>query len=119
MPIAIFTPPADPTYGPSGYQVQAKVKKAPFGDNYSQRVRDGLNHLSRTWNLTWENLTDVEANAIEAFLEARGGDEAFSWTPNITGFTAMKFTCTSWNRTPVSNKMATITATFERVYDFG
>jgi phage-related protein len=119
MALTTFTPSPDPTYGPSSYEAQAKILKAPFGDNYNQRVRAGLNHLTRTWSLTWENLTDVEANAIEAFFEARGGDEAFWWTPNIVGSTAMKFICERWNRTPVSHKAATVTATLERVFDHG
>lgn len=119
MALLVFTPVPAPTFGPSNYEVQANVLRAPFGDNYSQRVRAGLNHLSRTWNLTWENLTDVEANVIEAFLEARGGDEAFIWTPNLVGAVPLKYICTAWGRNPVTHKVSNITATFERVYDFG
>jgi phage-related protein len=119
MALLTFTPVPGPTFGPSNYEVGFKVLRAPFGDNYSQRVENGMNAQTRTWNLTWENLTDAEANVIENFLIARKGTEAFIWTPNITGATAMKFTCERYTRTPKSHKYADIQAVFERVYDFG
>lgn len=52
-----------------------------FGDGHSQRVRNGLNSKKRMETYVWDALPIALARTLIDFLEARGTDEAFLWTP--------------------------------------
>ena len=65
----------------SGHERGFRVLEARFGDGYVQRTKDGLNTAPRTWSLTFNPVSAAIADAIETFLEARGGAEPFYWTP--------------------------------------
>jgi phage-related protein len=93
-----------------------RVRTAKFGDGYEQRVADGINTAMDRWQLTFAVRDDLEANDILAFLAARGGFEAFNWTP--PGETLpISVVCREWNRTFDRHDQNTVTATFERVYE--
>jgi len=99
----------------SGSESKARIKKAQFGDGYAQRTGDGLNPILQTWPVTIKAKSLAEADAIEAFLEARAGVEAFTWTP--TGASApISVVCESWSRRDRVASSA-ITASFERVFE--
>lgn len=51
-----------------------------FGDGYSQILTDGLNTQLEIWTLKTGELTDAQANGIEAFFWRTKG-QAFSWSP--------------------------------------
>lgn len=88
-----------------------------FGDGYEQVLRFGLNQNPKVWNLTWQNITESNADTIEAFLDARADDgDAFDWTPPDSA-TSYKWRCDEWNKTITYNNRATITATFRQVYE--
>lgn len=92
-----FTPPVNPSPD-LGHEVQPRVLVAQFGDGYTQRAGDGLNTLRRRYDsLRWDNLTAAEADAITGFFAARGGVEAFFWTPPDSQVTA-KYRAVSWQR---------------------
>ena len=93
-----------------------RVRVAQFGDGYQQRVADGINTGTDSWNLTFAVRTDTEAGNILAFLEARAGVEAFDWTPPGSA-TAIRAICREWNRTFDRHQQNTITARFDRVYE--
>lgn len=93
-----------------------RVRVAQFGDGYQQRVGDGINTMQTTWPLTFAMRDDAERDLILAFLDARGGIEAFDWTPPFGG-SAIRAVCREWNWTPEKYNLNTITATFERVYE--
>lgn len=83
---------------------QAQVQYAPrvdvvaFGDGYEQRVQFGINANAQKWNLTFKGRADIEANAIDAFLQTAGALSSFFWTP--PGQTAaLKFVCRKWSKT--------------------
>jgi phage-related protein len=92
------------------------TRKVKFGDGYEQRLIFGLNQNPRSWSLTWSAKTNAVANAIEAFFDARQGQEAFDWIP-ITESTASKFVVESWSREYQYADISTITATFRQVFE--
>lgn len=121
MALPTFAPPVAPSVG-GPKSVQPRVLRAPFGDGYSQRTADGLNHMPATWDVKWDALTAAEADAVEAFFAARGGYAAFLWTaPDAAA--ALKYTCDSWTRTPVvggevlADRRFAISAKFTQVFD--
>jgi len=91
------------------------VKKTQFGDGYESRISIGMNSNPDSWDLQFVNRQDTEGDAIISFFEARGGTEAFDWTP--PNGTSGKYVCSEWNRTLVKYNLSTITAKFYRVYE--
>ncbi|HEY1138770.1 MAG TPA: phage tail protein [Lysobacter sp.] len=90
----------------------ARVKRAQFGDGYSQSVADGINHLTREWPLTfvykWET-----AGSIVAFLESHAG-QSFQWTPPRG--TAALWQCDEWELKNEGSDVYAVTATFRQTF---
>jgi hypothetical protein len=108
-------PSISPTYG-AQKSSQPKIKETQFGDGYSQRIRWGLNQNPKKWNLTWE-VSETEADTIETFLNARANDGAsFDWTPPDDS-TSYKWTCYQWQKSIPYLNRASITATFNQVFE--
>lgn len=106
-----FTPSAGTKKTP-----KARTRKMQFGRGYSQRAGDGINNIEETWNIVLDVLSVADADAIEAFFEARGGHESFNWTP--PGGTAGKYICETWPRTPSrAQDTELINATFIKVFE--
>lgn len=104
-----------PEFGASCERAPA-VTQVKFGDGYEARNRFGMNTNRENWSLTFANRDADEANAIDAFLLARGGAEAFEWTP--PGDSSPKvFVCRRWAKSPQKANLFTIQATFEQVYE--
>lgn len=101
-----------PSYG-ADEDHKPRVIKIDFGDGYSQRLPDGLNTDLMKRNLSFQNRTTTEADAIIAFLKNEKGATAFYWTP--PGGTQKKWTCDTYKRVNNSYNCDTITATFEEV----
>ena len=106
-------PTITPTYG-SQKTSQPTVRTVQYNDGYSQRLRYGLNQDPKQWNLTWE-VSETDADTIEAFLEARAGAESFDWT-TPDGSTG-KWICQQWTKTIPYINRASITATFIQVFE--
>ena len=66
-----------------------RVKRAQFGDGYSQVLTDGLNAEQETWQCQTPPLTYPEINSIESFLLEQKG-QAISWTPPLSTKTFSK-----------------------------
>ncbi|WP_020185068.1 phage tail protein [Methylopila sp. 73B] len=115
MALATFTPPKAPSVGASA-EPKIKLFEAEFGDGYTQRSAAGLNHIRESWELKFELLTAAESAAIRTFLQARGGVEAFLYTPPGEA-TPIRVTCKKWKRTFDEADRQTITLTIEQ--DFG
>jgi phage-related protein len=106
------------TFTPSFEATEAskpRVRKFAAGDGYEQRIRFGLNTDPKEWTLQFSNRDDTERDAILAFLEARGGVEAFSWTPPRGS--AGKYVCEQWQATLSNCNNNQIRATFREVYE--
>jgi phage-related protein len=108
--MTIFTWSPDP--GATGPKTP-RVKVAPYGDGYEQRVGEGINRIVRTWSLTFTRPT-AEIDAIDAFLEARAGAESFDWTPPRGP--AGKWKCASWSVSVPALSVQSLTATFTEVF---
>ena len=94
-----------------------RVSSARFGDGYEQRIRMGNQTDPKKWQLEFNNRTNLERDEIRAFLESRGGAEAFNWT-TPWGQTDRKWVCEEWNIDPLNCNNNQIRATFRQVYDW-
>lgn len=109
-------PAVTPAYGAQKTS-NPKLRTARFGDGYEQRVSFGLNQNPKQWDLTWQNITEANADTIETFLNARAADGAsFDWTPPDEA-TAYKWVCEQWSKTVPYTGRATISATFRQVFE--
>ncbi len=107
-------PSITPTYG-SSKTSSPIVTTVQFGDGYEQRTIWGENQNPKQWVLKWV-VSETDADTIETFLDARGGQEAFDWTP-IGSSTSYKWVCSSWQKTIPYLNRATISATFRQVFE--
>jgi len=108
-------PAITPTYG-AQKSSRPVVRTVQFGDGYSQRLTYGLNQNPKSWSLTWE-VSETDADTIETFLNARAVDNAsFDWAP-LDEATTYKWICQEWNKTVPYKNRATITATFQQVFE--
>ena len=92
------------------------TRRIQFGDGYEQRLLFGLNQNPKEWNLTFD-LTDADADIVEAFLDARAADSAsFDWSPPAAA-NIYKWVCDGWSRELYSVQRSRITATFRQVFE--
>lgn len=70
-----------PRVNPTG-STTFRTRTAGFGDGYTQRVGDGINTRKESWPLEFVG-DEAEIAEIKAFLDARGGDDPFLWTPPL------------------------------------
>lgn len=105
-----FTPSFEPVL-----TEKPRVLTAKFGDGYEQRVGDGINIRSRSWQLVFKQRTSTEMAPIIAFLRAQNGITAFDWTDpdGVAG----KFVCRDWQKTTNTAVTQTLTCTFEEVFE--
>ena len=108
-------PSITPSYGATKSS-EPKVNAVQFGSGYEQRVVFGINQNPKVWDLSWNNITEANADTIEAFLDARGGQESFDWTPPAES-NSYKWVCQQWNKQINYTGRATITATFRQVFE--
>lgn len=106
------------TWAPTSIEIQKsfRVLETEFGDGYKQRCPDGLNNLDASFNLSFENLYDDEAEAINDFLEVELGSDHFLFTPPRWS-TQVKCVCKSWSISTLTNGMSNVKAKFEMVHD--
>jgi phage-related protein len=111
-----FTPPINPSYDSSSKEVRFRIKASEFGDGYRQRSGDGLNARGENVTLAWDHIDTTDADAITAFLDARGGWEAFDYTlPDEV--TARKWTCESYSKSWEAKDLWRLTATLKEEFD--
>ncbi len=101
----------------SARKVDQRVLRADFGDGYSQRAVDGLNTARQEWQLQWTQLTKAQATQLKDFFIARGGAEAFNWTPPDEA-TARKWTSVGFDGpTPTTAARYSFSATLREEFD--
>lgn len=89
------------------------VKKAQFGDGYSQEAADGINNESQSWPLQFAG-SKAEMLALVAFLRAHAGYIGFYWTPPL-GVQGI-YKAPSFSPTPQGGDVYTVSATFEQKF---
>ena len=111
-------PSITPSYG-TQKRSMPNVMVNKFQDGFEQRQIIGLaaNQNGKVYSLKFNNISETDADTIETFLEARADDGAsFDWTPPDTS-TAYKWICLSWNKTIPYVNRATISASFQQVFE--
>lgn len=96
-------------------ETEFKVRKAQFGDGYSQRVGDGINTQGDKFPLTFTNKPEV-IDDIVAFLETRKGSASFTFRPP-RATADIKVLCGKWTRTFTNAYEHRLSCEFERVYE--
>ncbi|WP_414451292.1 phage tail protein [Burkholderia sp. 22PA0099] len=89
------------------------VREAKFGDGFTQRVEDGINNESDSWQLTFRGRRDV-VMPIREFLRKHRGARAFFFTP--PGGEQGLYVCKAMSRVFNTATVFTITATFEQTF---
>ena len=110
-------PSITPTYGASKTS-QPKSTVVKFGDGYEQRLMFGMakNLNPKRWSLRWE-VSETDADTIESFLNDRAADNAsFDWVP-LDETSVYKWECRGWTKSIPYLNRATVTATFEQVFE--
>lgn len=107
-----------PSYSPTYSATKASqpaVTRVRYGDGYEMRATFGLNQNPKEWQLQF-SVSDTDAATIEAFLDARAGQEAFDWTAP-DGTTGNRWVCESWTRELFDFQRSRISATFRQVFE--
>ncbi len=104
-----------PDYAPVK-AAKPEIQKIKFGDGYEQRYPKGINNNPKSWSLAFNQRSQEDADEIEAFLDARGGWEAFDWTPPDSE-TEIRVKCESWSKTMEKGNYYSISCTFEQVFE--
>lgn len=92
----------------------ARAARIEFGDGYAQRFRRGP--VRQTLSLKWPPLATADADALLAFLAARGGAEAFYYDVGSGGGLEL-WSCASWSSSEPTDGLVTVSAEFEREHD--
>ncbi|MGI0119683.1 phage tail protein [Zooshikella sp. RANM57] len=104
------------SYGSSA-STEFRVLEANFGDGYTQRAADGINNIRDTWSVTWENRDTADIFTLVKFLKARGGFQAFYWTPPGE-VEPRKWICKAFDGpTPAGPDTYTLEASFKEVFE--
>jgi phage-related protein len=111
--MASFPTTVNPSYQASKSSAP-RVNQVQFGSGYSQRSTFGINQNLKIWSFQWTNISETNADEIEAFLDARGGTESFDYTPAGES-SSSKFICQEWEKTIPYLNRATIAASFQEV----
>ena len=107
-------PSISPTYGVQKRSAP-RVRAIQFGSGYQQRAQFGIQQNPKTFDLKFE-VSETDADTIEAFLDARAAVQSFNFTPPGES-SSSKFICREWSKSiPLLNR-ATVTAKFEQVFE--
>lgn len=103
--------PWKPTSQSSG-TATGVVRRAVFGDSYSQSAADGINPIKRSYQVTFTG-PESRMEEIAAFIDAHIG-HSFLWTPRIGG--QGFYQCDGYSDRGEGGAMLSISATFEQTF---
>jgi len=105
--------PFSPTYS-SPLTTKTRMKIAPFGDGYKQRILDGVNPITDSWALKFK-LTDEDWATFRTFLRTNLG-QTVDWTAPGE-LTAQKWAyLEGWNCNPIAANHWELSLTIEEVF---
>jgi phage-related protein len=88
-----------------------EVLEMRFGGGHVQRLpRFGGAHQLQEWSVFFSHRSPFEIEEIDRFLGSHGGATSFLWTPPQG--TRGLYVCSSWQITPVTGDLASLTALF-------
>lgn len=107
----------DPDYGLQKSSAP-RVRTVRFGDGYEQRVGFGIHRNPKRYSLRWSNRSEADIDGMESFLDNRADNnlESFDWTAPGESSSG-RYICRQWDKTIPYVGRATLTATFEEVYE--
>ena len=105
-------PSINPTYGHRS-AVRLVCVQFSLAVATSSVPQFGLHQNPKVYDLIFE-VSETDADTIEAFLDARGAVQSFNFTPPGES-SSSKFICREWSKSIPYLNRATITATFEQV----
>jgi len=111
-----FIPPVAPSSEGTSTAINMKVRRAEFGDGYSQRTPDGLNFTGRVVTLTWPALVEADLETIVSFFTGLGGASTFTYTLPFES-TQFKWTCATLQAGYVDATMRSLVATLQQEFD--
>lgn len=114
MPLPTFTPPLTPSPGLSDTP-EVKIIKAQFGDGYTSSTADGINHMRRVVEATWDVVTTEDRDEILGFFEERAGHQPFYYAFPYDKAPS-KWTVEQWSTTALSGGFHRVTATFRQSF---
>ena len=98
-----------------------RVIKIQFGDGYEQRVQEGINNITQSFSVAFNNRPKAEIDDIMAFLDNKAGTTAFDFTYPDTNASGnertVKVVCEDYTQTYSFDDFYSCTATFRRVYE--
>ena len=98
-----------------------RVIKNQFGDGYEQRVQEGINNITQSFSVAFNNRPKAEIDDIMAFLDNKAGTTAFDFTYPDTNASGnertVKVVCEDYTQTYSFDDFYSCTATFRRVYE--
>ena len=106
-----------PTYGQQKRSAP-NTRTVRFADGYEHRILFGLaeHQNPKIFNFTF-NVSETDADTIEAFLDARANDTtSFDFTPPGEA-SSSKFVCESWSKSIPYLNRATVQVTFREVFE--
>lgn len=81
-------------------ETEPKIKEIKFGNGYSQRIQDGINHIAikATPTVRLSKRDKAAIDELESFLLRHGGYKSFEWIqPGKT--TPILVICRKWTST--------------------
>lgn len=105
-----FTPTVPPQENPNG-SFRFNIRKAQFGNGYTQRAAKGINNRVQSWPFTFVG-TDAEIAPIKTFLETHAGQASFYYTPPFSAVPIL-FVCETFTLVPAAAGNASLSANFE------
>ncbi|MDG2524652.1 phage tail protein [Stenotrophomonas sp. HITSZ_GD] len=101
-----------PTAQSSSGTAAGKVSRAQFGDGYSQSSADGINPISREWQVSFTDRESV-IQAVASFLDAHVG-QSFLWKPPLAA--QGLYQCDGYNASDNGGGIFTLSATFQQSF---
>ena len=116
MTLPVFTPARAPERS-AKKSLKPRILLAEFGDGYTMSCPDGLNSVREMWDLSWPFLKRGDAEAIDDFLNACKGCQAFLYQIPGTRH-QLKWTCEEWDYTlDAGPGLDSITAKFKQSFN--
>ncbi|TDB57247.1 phage tail protein [Photorhabdus khanii] len=93
--------------------VNFRIRKAQFGDGYTQVAGDGINPRSQKWELSFVG-NEAYIRAIMDFLDRHGGYKSFQWTPSLAN--AGLYRCDAYKQIALGGGNYSLSASFAQAY---
>ncbi|MCC8385153.1 phage tail protein [Photorhabdus laumondii subsp. laumondii] len=93
--------------------VNFRVRKAQFGDGYTQVAGDGINPKTQNWELSFIG-NEAYIRAIVGFLDHHAGHKSFQWEPPLSD--AGLYRCNAYKTTALGGGNYSLSANFIQAY---